>query len=129
MSRYEGLDSVLRAEVKARDGEHCRWCGRYINCDAHHIRYRRGSSDDVASNLIMLCRQCHGFVHGTPNARREIIPKIVAQQLLWDLIDLPGQTGMALWRQRKAQFKREGLCEHGQFIDSCHICLNSEDAK
>jgi hypothetical protein len=126
MGRYEGLDQRLRTHVQDRDGHRCRWCGRIVPVDPHHIRYRRGTADDVADNLICLCRRCHDFVHGAPNAKGEIIPKQVAQVLLWDLIDMPGVTGMALWRQRKRQFGQQGLCEHGQFHDSCYHCMKTE---
>ena len=128
MSRYEGLDARLKKAVLERDRYRCRWCGRTnAKVDPHHIRYRRGESDDVEENLISLCRRCHDFVHGTPNVKREIIPKIVAQQLLWDLIERPGLTGMALWRQRKREFANDGLCEHGQFPQSCYLCDRTDE--
>jgi hypothetical protein len=128
MGRYDGLDRILKQEVLERDGGRCRWCGRVgVPVDPHHIRYRRGSSDDVPGNLISLCRRCHDFVHGAPNAKGVIIPKQVAQVLLWDLIELPGVTGMALWRQRKSEFARSGLCEHGQYPDACYHCMKTEE--
>lgn len=128
MSRYEGLDDKLRARIRKRDNDRCRWCGRTnAPTDPHHIRYRRGEADDVDWNLISLCRRCHEFVHGAKNAKGEIIPKFIAQQLLWDLVDLPGVTGIALWRQRRSQFARDGLCSHGQEPDSCYLCMRTEE--
>jgi hypothetical protein len=128
MGRYEGLDARLKARVAERDRFRCRWCGRTNDgFDPHHIRYRRGGSDDVEENLICLCRRCHDFVHGTPNVKGEIIPKVVAQQLLWELVERPGLTGIALWRQRKHEFANQGLCEHGQFPESCYVCDKSRE--
>lgn len=124
---YTGLPPALAHKIRVRDGYRCRWCGRTNEAtDPHHIRYRRGSSDDVEENLICLCRRCHDFVHGTPNIKGEIIPKQVAQRLLWDLIDLPGTTGMALWRIRKREFADTGLCPHGQYPESCYHCDKTE---
>lgn len=125
---YTGLPPALAARVRARDGHRCRWCGRTNEAtDPHHVRYRRGPSDDVEENLISLCRRCHDFVHGTPNIKGEIIPKQVAQQLLWDLIDMPGVTGMALWRIRKREFAEAGRCAHGQLSEEgCYHCEKTD---
>lgn len=128
MGRYEGLDPKLRTRVQERDKYRCRWCGRTnVGCDPHHIRYRRGAVDDDEGNLIMLCRRCHGFVHGDKNAKGESILKWIAQALLWELIELPGVTGMALWRQKKAEWAREGLCDHGQPPGSCVCSFGSDE--
>lgn len=128
MSRYEGLNRGLVTIVRARDGHRCRWCGvTNAGYDPHHIRYRRGDSDDVADNLILLCRRCHNFVHGTPNDRGLIISKGEAQSILFDLITMPGVTGSALWRQRTAKAASSGqLCEHGRAITlgKCHRCAS-----
>lgn len=100
MSRYTGLAADLAAHVHDRDGHRCRWCGRTDQrTDLHHIRYRRGTVDDVEDNLISLCREHHDFVHGRPNRRRETITKDVAQQILRTVIENPGTTGSALWRR------------------------------
>ena len=120
MSRYEGLDTHLKSRVRARDGHRCRWCGRTgVGIDLHHIRYRRGTSDDTYENVISLCRRCHGFVHGEKNAKGERILKRVAQAILWDLVDMPGATGLAVWRQRRRAWALEGKCEHGELQDQC----------
>jgi hypothetical protein len=124
---YAGLDKKLKARIVERDAGRCRWCGRTgLVVDPHHVRYRRGKEDDVEGNLICLCRWCHDFVHGRPNAHGEIIPKQMAQQILWDLIEMPGVTGIARWRQLKRQFENDGLCEHGQYLDGCYLCMKTE---
>jgi len=94
--------------------------------DVHHIDYRRGDRFDHEGNLISLCREHHGFVHGTPdhnpNPKRRTISKRVAQQVLNELIQTPGQTGAALWRIKLRAWEQEGRCEHGEF--ECMDCLN-----
>lgn len=103
------LPDGLRCLVLARDRHRCRWCGRsnVTSLDPHHIRYRRGASDDVAGNLITLCRLCHNFVHGARNPAGHSIAKAEAQEILWALIDMPGVTGMSLWRQKKRNSEQE----------------------
>lgn len=120
------LKDSLRKAVMERDNWRCRWCGAGPgdNLDIHHITYRRGTSDDVIPNLISLCRSCHGFVHeARPNAKRERIIKSVAQGVLRDLIEMPYLTGMARWRQLRAQWRNEGRCDkHGLTLDECLEC-------
>lgn len=100
MGNYEGLSSDLKALVHARDRHRCRWCGRTnVHVDCHHIRYRRGPSDDVPENLISLCHMCHNFVHGVPTKQKDMIQKHEAQEILFALIDMPAATGLALRRQ------------------------------
>ena len=125
MSRYAGLSQSLRREVLARDQYRCRWCGATNRgADLHHIEYRRGTSYDVAGNLISLCRLHHGFVHGTRNGAGEMLSKRVAQMLLGELVDHPGQTGSALWRRTKRQWVLEGRCiQHGEKTDTCLDCV------
>jgi hypothetical protein len=102
MGRFD--DPVLKRAVFERDRWRCRWCGR-TNAwayDCHHIRYRRSSEDDVMENLITLCRDHHNFVHDSSK-----IPKQEAQEILFELIERPGVTGIALRRVREARIQRE----------------------
>lgn len=122
---YRGLDEALRARVITRDagadealerGGRCRWCGRIGPVDLHHIDYRRGASYDREDNLVSLCRAHHGFVHGVRIGSGPMIGKWVAQKILAELIQTPGQTGGALWRIKIRQWQREGLCQHGEAV-------------
>lgn len=124
MPRYEGLDPALRAEVLDRDRHRCRWCGATNRpLDLHHVRYRRGFADDVASNLISLCRAHHSFVHGIKNGAGMTITKNVAQLVLFELVEKPGVTGSSLWRRLKRQWVMQGRCEkHGEEKDICQDC-------
>jgi len=126
---YDGLDQALRVRVITRDagspealerGGRCRWCGRTGPVDLHHIQYRRGARYDFEDNLISVCRLHHGFVHGVRSGGGPIISKRVAQKVLAELIQMPGQTGAALWRIKMRQWRRAGLCEHGD--DICMDC-------
>lgn len=97
---YATINGQLRQELRDRDGENrCRWCGRVrLQVDAHHIRYRRSTNDDVLENLIQLCRHCHGFVHGT-KLNGWTVSKSEAQEILWHLTEHPGVTGMSQLRK------------------------------
>lgn len=106
VSQYQGLNAALRAEVRERDQHCCRWCGRHEEAvggvDIHHIRYRRGAADDVAENLILLCRICHRFVHGERQAGNTV-DKGQAQDILWALVHQPGKTGIAYLRSSRRE--------------------------
>lgn len=122
---YDGIPDALRKEVLARDANRCRWCGATNRGrDLHHIEYRRGYSYDRLDNLITLCRQHHGFVHGTPApGNKATIVKSVAQLVLTHLVEHPGTTGLSVWRSLKRRWILEGKCvEHGQEKDTCLDC-------
>lgn len=93
MGRFD--DPKLKQACFERDRWRCRWCGRTnaLQYDAHHIEYRRSSKDDVLSNLITLCRHCHDFVHSGRVSKRH------AQEILVQLIETPGITGLSLLRR------------------------------
>ena len=44
-------------------GEPCEICELRAGVDPHHVQYRSHGGDDVASNLLWLCRSCHDDVH------------------------------------------------------------------
>ena len=56
---------VVCAEVDARDGDHCRACGKYAGDFAHHhhLIFRSHGGLNSPSNLIKLCVKCHDLVH------------------------------------------------------------------
>ena len=59
----------LRDRVFRRDGHTCRRCGvDDRTLQAHHIVPRGAGGPDQPSNLITLCRPCHGVMH--PRNRR-----------------------------------------------------------
>lgn len=128
---YRGLDEALRACVVVRDaggqgalerGGRCRWCGRIGPVDLHHVQYRRGTSYDREDNLISLCRLHHGLVHGVRSGGGPLLGKWVAQKVLTELIQTPGQTGAALWRIKIREWQRAGLCKHGEAV--CLDCMS-----
>jgi hypothetical protein len=94
-------DGTLKEQTHQRDNETCRFCGRRgLWLDAHHIRFRRGSVDDVLWNLVSLCRECHNLVHSN-----QLMHKWEMQLILWELAKRPGITGMQLIRWNKKQEK------------------------
>ena len=55
----------LRKEILARDNWRCQVCGRLKNLDVHHLRRRSALGEDLETNLITLCRECHQMLHGS----------------------------------------------------------------
>lgn len=97
----EVADGSLKQQCHERDGWCCRFCGRKgVWLDAHHIRFRRGTADDVLWNLISLCRRCHDDVHGN-----KLMHKREMQEILWELAQRTGVTGMQLIRWKARQEK------------------------
>lgn len=49
--------------------EYCEYCYRYTRLDGqnighvHHIKSKGSGGDDIESNLIYLCYECHDKVH------------------------------------------------------------------
>ena len=55
----------LRKEILERDNWRCQVCGRLKNLDVHHLRRRSALGEDLETNLITLCRECHEILHGS----------------------------------------------------------------
>jgi predicted GIY-YIG superfamily endonuclease/RNA polymerase subunit RPABC4/transcription elongation factor Spt4 len=71
------------SEVWKRDGSSCRRCGTArangangkSNLDVHHIvPFANKDLRAVTSNLVLLCKKCHRFVHSKRNVNREYLP-------------------------------------------------------
>ena len=79
----DGLSEFQRAEIKASDGNRCRYCGGFSNLAVHHIVYRSDRSnrefENDPSNLITLCnRPCHlDIVHGNKELYQPLCRRIV----------------------------------------------------
>jgi 5-methylcytosine-specific restriction endonuclease McrA len=58
--------ATLRRWVFERDGGRCVRCGDSLaeGFECHHRRLRSQLGQDVLSNLIALCSDCHGWAHG-----------------------------------------------------------------
>ena len=54
----------LREQILRRDNWRCQLCGSLTNLEVHHQVFRSQSGPDHEGNLITLCNDCHGFVHG-----------------------------------------------------------------
>lgn len=94
-------DGSLKHQTHTRDNWTCRFCGRRgVPLDAHHIRFRRGTADDVLWNLVSLCRGCHDLVHSN-----RLMGKREMQEVLWELARRTGVTGMQIirWNKRKQE--------------------------
>lgn len=71
-----------RAYVLNRDYHKCTKCGKTTDLHVHHIIPRAERYDHSANNLITLCHECHGRIHGikfTTYARRELMIEIRAR--------------------------------------------------
>jgi 5-methylcytosine-specific restriction endonuclease McrA len=55
----------LRKKVLMRDDWRCQVCGCLKNLDVHHLRRRSAMGEDLETNLITLCRDCHQILHNS----------------------------------------------------------------
>jgi len=71
------LYAELRRIILERDAWRCQQCGSFSNLDVHHVRRRSHLGDDVETNLITLCRECHQAEHSSAfsRARRQSTPE------------------------------------------------------
>lgn len=57
-----------------RDEFTCQLCGSHRHLQVHHVQSRsRGGSNDK-SNLLTVCRECHGDIHENRIALRSNLP-------------------------------------------------------
>src|SRR6516162_4909973 len=54
----------LCQSVLERDSWRCQNCGTMQNLQVHHKQLRSRLGDDSEENLITLCNDCHGLMHG-----------------------------------------------------------------
>lgn len=52
-----------------RDRRRCRVCKCRTNLHAHHVVYRSQGGDDILSNLLTVCDNCHSAIHFTGGKR------------------------------------------------------------
>jgi len=58
---------LISKMVRARDGMHCRICGRRVygkDAHVHHIIPKSQGGTDSLDNLILVCPRCHSRIHG-----------------------------------------------------------------
>jgi 5-methylcytosine-specific restriction endonuclease McrA len=55
---------TLRRRIKKRDGNRCVRCGSTENLRVHHLRQVADGGGHEEANLVTLCADCHGAVHG-----------------------------------------------------------------
>lgn len=78
------LDPALRKYVEGRDGHSCQSCGMGIGepdlasiFNVHHIIPVKHDGPDKKGNLILLCLNCHGYVHAFDEGRFKPSPDMV----------------------------------------------------
>src|SRR5277367_5732124 len=54
----------LWKRILERDAWRCQHCGSWRNLQVHHIQSRGQLGNDEENNLLTLCADCHGRVHG-----------------------------------------------------------------
>ena len=54
-------DNRRKAAVK-RSRQRCALCNRQLALEVHHRTYKR-LGDEIASDVIALCRRCHSLFH------------------------------------------------------------------
>lgn len=54
----------IRSKILLRDHFRCQECGYYKHLEVHHIIPKSKGGGDNPENLVTLCTECHGKVHG-----------------------------------------------------------------
>jgi len=62
----------LRQSVLERDQWRCQSCGSAAGLEVHHMISKGRLGDDVETNLITLCGDCHRKIHQSGEARKSI---------------------------------------------------------
>lgn len=75
-ARKASLPLDVRRNVRARDGQVCRFCGQRGQ-QVHHIQYRSSGGSDEPSNLILLCDEHHTLVHSNKRVWQPILFGVV----------------------------------------------------
>lgn len=75
---YKGFTLKLKKKVRDRDKNTCQVCGKTkenhgMNMHVHHIDYNKDNNE--MSNLICVCRYCHGKIHGNESLWEKILSK------------------------------------------------------
>ena len=60
--RLRDRDALARFRLEHLN-EPCSICELRSGVEVHHRRYRSRGGDDVAENLLWLCRVCHDDIH------------------------------------------------------------------
>ena len=70
MSKAKAIPTAARKAVRERDLERCVRCSSADAHDIHH-RMRRRDGGHALSNMVLLCRFDHEWVHANPAKARE----------------------------------------------------------
>ena len=54
---------LLKATRLAMDSYQCKMCGTANNLECHHISYDRLGNENLSTDVITLCRDCHQKIH------------------------------------------------------------------
>lgn len=76
-NKYLNSEYWMRRRDRAlqRGGNVCAMCGTRYGLHVHHISYERLGSE-LDTDLIVLCKECHMFVHGFNELARERLEEI-----------------------------------------------------
>lgn len=72
----KSISPQLRRQVQERDRSQCRMCRSTVS-ELHHVIYRSEGGENLAGNLISLCRYCHERVHSNKGVFQSILVDIL----------------------------------------------------
>lgn len=65
----------LSRQARERAGDKCETCGSSPG-HVHHVKYPKRFDEDHVDNLVVLCRRCHGLMHGIREGADKTLPVI-----------------------------------------------------
>lgn len=82
------IPNSVRKAIYKRDGYMCALCGDTRYLQVHHYIKRSAGGCDHPMNLVTLCSQCHGIIHGNlPPVADWLTPEEMTQALCEYLAD------------------------------------------
>ena len=123
--------SVKSSEIKRRDENKCRSCGKTEHLEVHHIVYTQNVLpwDYEDNDLVTLCRNCHSDITKLIDNSVEILRRIScdpesAEQLRFLLFQL---YGVSAWRIRDYAKLIRNLNAENDFQDPKRNIINAKE--
>ena len=104
-----------RLEAFVRHGTRCELCGSEENIQVHHATYRNLFNEDVETDLVVLCHDCHDNIHAGRSTKVHFKKKIDEDPFLGNMCSLCSEpTGSLGVEHISFNGRRLNVCYHCQ---------------